>query len=257
LPLLIPAAFARQRRAQRRATSGIVDIRLLQTSREARQTEIAPSLLRREKIPFRYLMDVGGSAITHRSGIQVAQDYTTRHGYESLMYENARVRSSKTLCIRDDRAAVAAAQLQRSGSNEGSGSICFRSPIARCASQHGFRRSGLNSLRLAPLKPVTSRSDVVAYASMKKQRRKIPALQTRSRHRCEQTGRSIKEMTSMSAKPESAHVIPAANLLRHTLASSPIEAGNASRRSRSSTPNSTPVEPKTPEQILAHMGEPS
>src|SRR6266404_1107990 len=60
----------------------------------------------------------------------------------------------------------------------------------------------------------------------------------------------------MSAKPESAHADPTRQLLRHTLATLAYRASKALRGAPASFATcSTPVQPKTPAQILAHMGD--
>src|SRR5712671_186078 len=60
----------------------------------------------------------------------------------------------------------------------------------------------------------------------------------------------------MSTKPESAHADPSRQLLRHTLATIAYRAGKALRGAPASFATySTSVQPKTPAQILAHMGD--
>jgi len=60
----------------------------------------------------------------------------------------------------------------------------------------------------------------------------------------------------MSAKPEFAHADPTRQLLRHTLATLAYRAGKALRGAPASFATySTSVQPKTPAQILAHMGD--
>src|SRR5438270_8333774 len=60
----------------------------------------------------------------------------------------------------------------------------------------------------------------------------------------------------MSAKPESAHAGPSRQLLRHTLATLAYRAGKALRGAPASFATySSSVQPKTPAQILAHMGD--
>jgi len=60
----------------------------------------------------------------------------------------------------------------------------------------------------------------------------------------------------MSTKPESAHADPTRQLLRHTLATLAYRAGKALRGAPASFATySTSVQPKTPAQILAHMGD--